>query len=58
MEMAWLTPLLLLFFQARRIWRADLALPTPSPLALFAVLWASLLLLMLMLDILQRRAAG
>ena len=55
MEMAWLTPLLLLFFQAQRIWRADLALPTPSPLALFAVLWASLLLLMLMLDILQRR---
>jgi hypothetical protein len=55
MEMAWLTPLLLLFFQARRIWRADLALPPPSPLALFAVLWASLLLLMLMLDLLQRR---
>ena len=55
MEMAWLTPLLLLFFQARRVWRADLALPSPSPLALFTVLWASLLLLMLMLDILQRR---
>jgi len=55
MEMAWLTPLLLLFLQARRVWRADLALPPPSPLALFAVLWASLLLLMLMLDILQRR---
>lgn len=55
MEMAWLTPLLLLFLQARRVWRADLALPPPSPLALFAVLWVSLLLLMLMLDILQRR---
>lgn len=55
MEMAWLTPLLLLFLYARRLWRADAALPVPHPLALFAVLWASLLLLMLALDLLQRR---
>ncbi len=55
MEMAWLTPLLLLLLMARRVWRADLALPIPHPLALFAVLWAILLLLMLALDLLQRR---
>lgn len=55
MEMAWLTPLLLLLLYAQRRWRGDLALPVPTPLALFGVLWISLLLLMLALDVLQKR---
>lgn len=55
MEMAWFTPLLLLLLHAQRRWRGDLALPVPTPLALFGVLWISLILLMLALDVLQKR---